>query len=72
MHATAGYGIVMDDGTMKQIAIANDVTLGQLSRAFVQYMTTHPELKNKSALFALTSAARDAGLTSLVPIKKPT
>lgn len=46
--------------------LADDLTVGQITRVFVQYMDKHPEQENEPAVWVLTEALHDAGLYNSV------
>ena len=64
-----GFDTVVVEGKAYTWKVEDHVTVGQVEKVFVKYMSEHPELDNKQVSVGFTDALIDAKLISVAEVK---
>jgi len=65
--ATINSGVndyILADGSVFAITLQDGITVGQMVRVYLKWITSHPEQENKSAVHSLGLALLESGLAT--------
>ena len=55
---------ILADGSVFAITLQDGITVGQMVRVYLKWITSHPEQENKSAVHSLGLALLESGLAT--------